>query len=48
MRIGLISDTHVPESREELWPQAFDAFRPTGCVRFPLFSSYQAISSRFP
>lgn len=29
MRIGLISDTHIPESRPELWPQAFDAFR--GC-----------------
>ncbi len=27
MRIGLISDTHIPESREELWPQVFDAFR---------------------
>ena len=27
MRIGLISDTHIPESRKELWPQAFDAFR---------------------
>lgn len=27
MRIGLISDTHIPESRFELWPQAFDAFR---------------------
>ena len=26
MRIGLISDTHIPESRAELWPQAFDAF----------------------
>ena len=26
MRIGLISDTHIPESRRELWPQVFDAF----------------------
>lgn len=26
MRIGLISDTHIPESRKELWPQVFDAF----------------------
>ena len=26
LRIGLISDTHIPESRKELWPQAFDAF----------------------
>ena len=27
MRIGLISDTHIPEARHELWPQVFDAFR---------------------
>lgn len=26
MRIGLISDTHIPEAREELWPQVFEAF----------------------
>ncbi|MEX2081453.1 MAG: YfcE family phosphodiesterase [Dehalococcoidia bacterium] len=26
-RIGLISDTHIPESRPELWPQVWDAFR---------------------
>ncbi len=26
-RIGLISDTHIPEAREALWPQVFDAFR---------------------
>jgi hypothetical protein len=26
MRIGLISDTHIPEARHELWPQVFDAF----------------------
>lgn len=26
MRIGLISDTHIPEARQELWPQVFDAF----------------------
>jgi putative phosphoesterase len=26
MRIGLISDTHIPEARAELWPQVFDAF----------------------
>lgn len=28
MRIGLISDTHIPEARE-VWPQVWDAFR--GC-----------------
>jgi putative phosphoesterase len=27
LRIGLISDTHIPESRDELWPQVFDVFR---------------------
>lgn len=27
MRIGLISDTHIPEARAELWPQVFEAFR---------------------
>ena len=26
MRIGLISDTHIPEARPELWSQAFEAF----------------------
>ena len=27
LRIGLISDTHIPEARDELWPQVFDVFR---------------------
>jgi len=26
MRIGLISDTHIPEARPELWEQIFHAF----------------------
>lgn len=26
MRIGLISDTHIPEARDELWPQVYEAF----------------------
>ncbi|MEZ5559623.1 MAG: metallophosphoesterase family protein [Pseudomonadales bacterium] len=26
LRIGLISDTHLPEARRELWPQIFEAF----------------------
>ena len=26
MKVGLISDTHIPESQEALWPQVFDAF----------------------
>lgn len=25
-RIGLVADTHIPEARETLWPQVFDAF----------------------
>ena len=27
MRLGLISDTHIPEARAALWPQVFEAFR---------------------
>lgn len=27
MRIGLISDTHIPVAAKELWPQIFHAFR---------------------
>jgi uncharacterized protein len=27
LRIGLVSDTHIPEARSELWPEVFDAFR---------------------
>ena len=26
LRIGLISDTHIPEARRELWPQVFTVF----------------------
>lgn len=26
IRVGLISDTHIPEARRELWPQVWDAF----------------------
>lgn len=26
IRIGLISDTHLPEARASLWPQVYDAF----------------------
>lgn len=32
LRIGLISDTHIPEARRELWPQVFDAFRDVDCI----------------
>src|SRR5678815_4055579 len=27
LRIGLVSDTHIPEARSELWAEVFDAFR---------------------
>jgi putative phosphoesterase len=27
MRIGLISDTHIPTAQKELWPQVYEAFR---------------------
>jgi uncharacterized protein len=27
LRIGLVSDTHIPEARSELWTEVFDAFR---------------------
>lgn len=29
LRLGLVADTHIPEARGQLWPQAFDAF--AGC-----------------
>lgn len=32
LRIGLISDTHIPEARPDLWPQVFDAFRDVDLV----------------
>jgi putative phosphoesterase len=32
LRVGLISDTHIPEARKELWPQVFDAFRDVDCI----------------
>ncbi len=27
MRIGLISDTHIPSAGRDLWPQVYDALR---------------------
>src|SRR5262245_31916977 len=32
MRIGLISDTHVPSERFPLWPQVYEAFRGTDFI----------------
>ena len=32
MKIGLISDTHIPESMPELWPHVFEAFDGVECI----------------
>jgi len=32
LRVGLISDTHIPEARDELWPQVWDAFAGVDCI----------------
>ena len=32
LRIGLISDTHIPEAMPRLWPQVFAAFRGVDCI----------------
>jgi putative phosphoesterase len=32
MKIGLISDTHIPESLPELWPHVFEQFHDVECI----------------
>lgn len=32
MKIGLISDTHIPEAMPALWPHVFDAFDGVDCI----------------
>ncbi len=32
MRAGLISDTHIPEAMDELWPQVYDVFDGVDCI----------------
>jgi uncharacterized protein len=32
MRIGLIADTHMPGSIQDLWPQVFESFRQVDCI----------------
>ncbi len=32
MKIGLISDTHIPEAMPELWPHVFDEFNDVECI----------------
>ncbi len=32
MRLGLISDTHIPEARADLWPEVYAAFRDVDAI----------------
>ena len=32
MKIGLISDTHIPEAMPDLWPHVFDEFHGVECI----------------
>ncbi len=32
MKIGLISDTHIPEAMPALWPHVFDLFKDVECI----------------
>ncbi|XOV87756.1 MAG: metallophosphoesterase family protein [Pseudomonadota bacterium] len=32
MKVGLISDTHIPEAMPALWPQVFDLFADVACI----------------
>ena len=32
MKIGLISDTHIPESMPELWPHVYEQFHDVECI----------------
>ena len=32
MKIGIISDTHIPEAQPQLWPQVFEAFKGVDCI----------------
>ena len=32
LRVGLISDTHIPEAMPALWPQAYAAFEGVDCI----------------
>ena len=31
-KIGLVSDTHIPEAQKTLWPQVYDAFQGVDCI----------------
>ena len=32
MKIGLISDTHIPEAMPELWPHVYELFKGVECI----------------
>lgn len=32
MIVGLISDTHIPEARDSLWPHVYDMFKGVECI----------------
>jgi len=32
LKVGLISDTHIPEAMPELWPHVFEAFDGVDCI----------------
>ena len=32
MKVGLISDTHIPEAMPELWPNVYEQFKGTQCI----------------
>ncbi len=51
MRIGLVSDTHVPEATPHLWPQVFEAFEGVDCIfhggdvhEFELLDQFEGIA----
>ena len=32
MKVGLISDTHIPEATNSLWPHVFEMFEGVECI----------------
>ena len=34
MRIGLISDTHIPTAGRDLWPQVYEALRGVDLIMY--------------
>ena len=49
MRIGLISDTHIPEAMPELWPHVYDQFTDCDAILLAQFSTsiaHDAVSAK--